>query len=123
MRKVRPSAQTSNIHEAENNTELGARNIHMCLAPPPPRPLRWSPQKKAAILAAVRSGSISLNQACNVYELSVEEFLTWQRGDALYGLAGLRATKRQWKNYGSPAHRYSEERPPFVSASASIEDK
>ena len=56
------------------------------------RSVRWVPQRKAEILDAVRRGSITLSQACTIYELSIEEFLTWQRGDALYGLAGLRAT-------------------------------
>jgi Protein of unknown function (DUF1153) len=58
----------------------------------PVRPARWIPQRKAEILAAVRRGSISLCQACDLYDISVEEFMTWQRGAALHGLAGLRAT-------------------------------
>jgi Protein of unknown function (DUF1153) len=63
-------------------------------APPfvPARPVRWLPQRKAEILSAVRRGSISLDQACAIYDLSIEEFMTWQLGNTLYGLAGLRAT-------------------------------
>lgn len=36
-------------------------------------------RRKALIVAAVRSGRITLEEACRRYALSIEEFLLWQR--------------------------------------------
>jgi hypothetical protein len=57
---------------------------------PPARPARWVPHRKAEVIAAVQGGYLSIDQACRRYELSVEEYLLWQRGVTLLGLAGLR---------------------------------
>jgi hypothetical protein len=65
------------------------------LPPPPPRPKRWVPQRKAEIVAAVRDGYLTFDDACQLYSLSVEEFLTWQHGIDLFGLAGLRVNHVQ----------------------------
>ena len=46
---------------------------------PPPETKRWVIRRKAEVVAAVRNGLISLEEACNRYKLSVEEFLSWQR--------------------------------------------
>jgi Protein of unknown function (DUF1153) len=93
----------------EKNNSGAAPSANICLQPIPARPKRWMPQRKAEILAAVRRGTISLRQACDIYELSLEEFLTWQRGDALYGLAGLRATAVPLRRPGA-----DENRPPAI---------
>jgi uncharacterized protein DUF1153 len=45
----------------------------------PPRIKRWTSRRKAAVVAAVHSGEITLEAACVRYELSVEEFRTWER--------------------------------------------
>jgi hypothetical protein len=44
---------------------------------------------------AVRVGMISLQEACLRYDLSVEEFLAWQRAVERHGIPGLRATRLQ----------------------------
>src|SRR5215469_11285300 len=41
---------------------------------PPPTIKRWSPQRKASVVEAVRSGVISFDEACRRYQLSAEEF-------------------------------------------------
>src|SRR5436305_8047165 len=46
---------------------------------PPPDTKRWVTRRKAVIVNAVRTGVISLEEVCRRYELSVEEFLAWQR--------------------------------------------
>jgi len=46
-------------------------------------------------MAAVRSGTITLEEALRRYQLSEEEFLSWQRGFEAHGPAGLRATRVQ----------------------------
>ena len=62
---------------------------------PHPKTKRWVVRRKAAVVAAVRSGGITIDEACRVYQLSEEELLSWERGFELYGLAGLRATRIQ----------------------------
>ncbi|MGA8758296.1 MAG: DUF1153 domain-containing protein [Stellaceae bacterium] len=62
---------------------------------PPPTTIRWTIRRKAAVVAAVRSGQITIEEACCAYRLSVEEFLSWQRAFETHGLAGLRVTRIQ----------------------------
>ena len=62
---------------------------------PPPNTTRWTIRRKAAVVAAVRSGTISMEEAMRRYQLSEEEFLSWQRAFETHGLAGLRATRIQ----------------------------
>ncbi len=62
---------------------------------PPPNTKRWVIRRKAEVVSAVRSGVISLEDACNRYKLSIEEFLSWQRLIDSHGLAGLRVTRLQ----------------------------
>ena len=52
-------------------------------------------RRKAEVVAGVRNGVISLEEACRRYKLSIEEFLSWQRLIESHGLAGLRATRLQ----------------------------
>ena len=70
---------------------------------PPPNTTRWTIRRKAAVVAAVRSGTISMEEALRRYQLSEEEFLSWQRVFETYGLAGLRVTRVQ---------QYRRSRPP-----------
>jgi hypothetical protein len=62
---------------------------------PPPRPTRWIPQRKAEIVAAIRGGHMSFEEARDRYALSMEEYLSWQVGLELSGLAGLRVNRVQ----------------------------
>jgi hypothetical protein len=62
---------------------------------PPPDTKRWVIRRKAEVVGAVRSGLLSLEEACNRYKLSIEEFLSWQRLIDSHGLAGLRVTRLQ----------------------------
>jgi transposase-like protein len=62
---------------------------------PHPNTKRWVVRRKAAVVAAVRSGGITIEEACRVYHLSDEEFRSWDRAFELHGLAGLRATRIQ----------------------------
>ena len=56
---------------------------------------RWVIRRKAEVVAAVRGGLLSLDEACNRYKLTTEEFLSWQASIDEYGLAGLRTTRIQ----------------------------
>jgi hypothetical protein len=62
---------------------------------PAPGTKRWVIRRKAEVVAAVRGGLLSLEEACSRYMLTVEEFLAWQRSIDRHGLAGLRTTSIQ----------------------------
>lgn len=56
---------------------------------------RWVAQRKAEVVAAVNGGLLSLREACERYDLTLEEFASWQRAVEREGIAGLRATRMQ----------------------------
>ena len=62
---------------------------------PPADTKRWVIRRKAEVVAAVRNGLIGLDEACERYRLSVEEFLNWERLIHAHGLRGLRSTRLQ----------------------------
>jgi hypothetical protein len=62
---------------------------------PSPDTKRWVVRRKAVVVQAVRTGMISLQEACRRYNLSLEEFLAWQRAIERYGVPGLRVTRLQ----------------------------
>lgn len=77
---------------------------------PPPGTRRWVIRRKAEVVAGVRAGLISLEDACKRYSLSVEEFLSWQRSIDRHGLRGLRTTRIQ--DYRSIDRRSPDEKSP-----------
>jgi hypothetical protein len=46
---------------------------------PPPETRRWVARRKAQVVAAVRAGVLSLEEACQRYTLSAEEFASWEQ--------------------------------------------
>jgi len=58
--------------------------------PPPPDTTRWIARRKWQVVNAVRVGRISLEEACERYTLSPEEFEDWERVVDAYGVRGLR---------------------------------
>ena len=62
---------------------------------PAPGTKRWVIRRKAEVIAAVRGGLLSLEEACNRYMLTVDEYLSWQSSIDQYVLAGLRTTRIQ----------------------------
>src|ERR1700732_2336307 len=70
---------------------------------PPPDTKRWVVRRKAAVVAAVRGGGLTMEEACRYYQLSEEEFLSWERSFERHGLAGLRTTRVQ--QYRAPRSR------------------
>ena len=55
---------------------------------PPTSTRRWVIRRKAEVVAAVRGGLLSLEEACSRYTLTVDEFLSWQFSIDQHGLAG-----------------------------------
>jgi hypothetical protein len=63
--------------------------------PAPGMKKRWVVRRKAQVVAAVRGGLLSLEEACSRYMLTVDEFLSWQSSIDRHGLGGLRVTRLQ----------------------------
>lgn len=76
---------------------------------PPPDTTRWVPRRKATVVAAVESGLITVDGACQRYNLTLEEFLGWQRAIKRSGVKGLRMTLSQF--YRETAAKSSQESP------------
>jgi hypothetical protein len=51
---------------------------------------RWVIRRKAEVVAAVRGGLLSHEQACSRYALSAEEYLSWQDAIDRHGFGALR---------------------------------
>jgi hypothetical protein len=62
---------------------------------PPPNTGRWVIRRKAEVVAAVRGGLLTLEEALERYQLTSDEFLSWQRSIERHGMAGLRTTRLQ----------------------------
>jgi len=75
---------------------VGPYGQPLTIADLPPRDTkRWVIRRKAELVAAVRGGLLSLEEACERYRLTIDEFLSWQNAIDRYGLPGLRATRVQ----------------------------
>src|ERR671937_2223839 len=81
--------------EGDRSTLSPLAHLGMDEELPPPDTKRWVIRRKAVVVAAVRSGLLTLEEACSRYKLSIEEFLSWQRLIDSHGLAGLRVTRLQ----------------------------
>lgn len=62
---------------------------------PPIDTQRWVPSRKAVVVAAVRGGLLSIDEACERYRLSSDEFMGWLAKFDREGLKGLRTTRIQ----------------------------
>ena len=80
---------------------------------PPADTKRWVIRRKAEVVAAVHNGLIGLDEACERYRLSAEEFLNWEQLIAAHGLCGLKVTRiqeyRQSEREDNPAQRLSRD--------------
>ena len=61
----------------------------------PSRSQRWTVRRKATVIEAVRAGWVPIEDVCELYNLSVDEFLAWERDIDRYGVPSLRATRFQ----------------------------
>lgn len=61
-----------------------------------PRPTqRWTVRRKASVIDAVRGGWVPIEEACTLYNISVDEFVAWERNIDRFGVHGLRTTRYQ----------------------------
>ena len=76
---------------------IGPRGRRLTLNDLPlPETTRWVIRRKAEVVAAVRGGLLSLEEACSRYSLNCDELLSWQDCIDRFGLAGLRTTRTQF---------------------------
>ncbi|HEX3063845.1 MAG TPA: DUF1153 domain-containing protein [Dongiaceae bacterium] len=62
---------------------------------PSPDTTRWVVRRKAEVVAAVNGGLLTIDEACERYNLTLEEFAAWQRAVDRSGMKGLRVTRIQ----------------------------
>ncbi|MCB2009084.1 MAG: DUF1153 domain-containing protein [Geminicoccaceae bacterium] len=62
---------------------------------PPPDTRRWVARRKAEVVTAVRAGLLTFDEACERYNISAEEFSSWERAIDRHGMGGLRVTRLQ----------------------------
>ena len=103
MIKPRPAIQTSAATHRETPVATPKARFAEVIGPdgtpmtwddlPPADTRRWVARRKAQVVAGVRAGFITLEEACARYSLSVDEFLSWQRLFDRHGLSGLRTTR------------------------------
>lgn len=89
--------QNSHRQYANSNISTIGRNQNQSMLNelPSPDTKRWVVRRKAAVVAAVKNGAITLDEVCRRYNLSAEEFLTWQEMIEKHGVRGLRVTRLQ----------------------------
>ena len=74
---------------------------------PPQGTTRWVVRRKAEVVAAVAGGLMSVDEACARYNLSVEEFTSWQRAIDRSGMPGLRVTRiKQYRDQYERQQRF-----------------
>ena len=87
MRPHRTSAEAlSNSREMEEGSRVKL---------PMSNAKRWGAHHKAAVVDAVSNGSLTLEDACERYALTIDEFRSWQETLDRHGVTGLRAKMAQ----------------------------
>ena len=88
--------QPQRVNSRGEKYVIGPTGAPLTLSDLPPRETeRWVIRRKAEVVAAVRGGLLTLDEACERYRLTNEEFLGWQKSIDAHGLAGLRTTRIQ----------------------------
>ena len=95
---------------SRKKTVIGPHGNMLVMADlPPPGAKRWVTRQKAEVVAAVEGQLLSLNNACERYNMSLEEFWSWKRALKNYGLPGLRASYTQrYRNAAGPQEQSAD---------------
>jgi Protein of unknown function (DUF1153) len=91
----RHSGPTGPIINFFVHLDIGSLGKVMGAELPPPDTKRWTIRRKAAVLAAIRTGLITREEVYRRYQLSEEELFSWERAFEAHGLGGLRVTRLQ----------------------------
>ena len=73
--------------------EVGPHHERVTIRPLPPADTYWRSHQKAQVVAAVQAGIITLDEVCERYAMSPEEFHGWERALNAEGLRGLRTDR------------------------------
>jgi hypothetical protein len=88
--------QTQRLNSRGEKYVIGPTGAPLTLNDLPPADTeRWVIRRKAEVVAAVRGGLLSLDDACTRYRLTNEEFGAWQAAIDKHGMQGLRTTRIQ----------------------------
>lgn len=73
---------------------------------PPPNTSRWVARHKAEVVAAVHGGLLSVDEACDRYQLDPGELAGWQRAVERAGMPALMVTRsRRYRDLGERRQR------------------
>jgi hypothetical protein len=86
---------TNAVGEAADGRLSRRRKLVQVEDLPPPGVTRWVIRRKAQVVEAVQAGMLTVEQVCDRYSVSLEEFRSWQRSFERHGLYGLRTTRSQ----------------------------
>ena len=89
------ATRASNEPRPRSDPHPGSRRVSaVTLADlPPPGTTRWVVSRKAAVVAGVEAGLLSLDEALQRYGISLDEFMCWKRLLDDFGVKGLRVTR------------------------------
>lgn len=89
---------------------------------PPPGTTRWVVNRKAAVVAGVKAGLLTLDEALQRYGISLDEFMCWKRLLDDFGVKGLRVTRiKEYRAQAQPgAEPLSAEGADAAGADAAI---
>ena len=80
--------------QAEKRIAVSTESRHCAeVTLPPSDTVRWVASRKIIVLAAIDAGSLSIEEACLMYRLSIEEIASWSRLTELHGRDGLKTSK------------------------------
>ena len=80
--------------QAEKRIAVSTESRHCAeMSLPPSNTVRWVASRKTMVLAAIDAGSLSMEEACLMYRLSIEEIASWSRLIQLHGTDGLKNSK------------------------------
>lgn len=86
---------TLRLVQAGAATIVGPNGARLALGDlPPANTRRWVIRRKAEVVAAVRGGLLTLEDALARWSLTEEEFESWRGAFDRHGMAGLRTTLR-----------------------------
>ena len=82
--KIRPAQEIGPLGEPLTIDDLPAHKRR-----------RWVVRRKAEVVAAVNGGLLTIDEVLERYNLTLEEFASWQRAVDRSGMQGLRVTRIQ----------------------------
>lgn len=79
------------VHQAAADPALPVEAAVLAQLPPADT-RRWVASRKSQVVAAVKEGLLTLEGACQRYQLTAEEFASWERLIERHGTGGLKVT-------------------------------